>query len=65
MCGKSIRKFIDELDVDSWIYYIILLFLGITIIATVFVNHKLKVKEQTGYTIEQKHTSKDTAMLIY
>jgi hypothetical protein len=64
MWGKSIRKFIDELDINSSVYFVLLFILGIAIFTTVCVNHKLKVGHETEFVNEKGNPSQNTAMFL-
>ncbi len=64
MKGKWIHNFVDELDINSSIYYVILLFLGIAIFSTMYVNKKLKAEKELSCITGRENAQNDTSIFF-
>ena len=62
MCENSISKFVDSLDVNSRMYYVLILFLGITVFATRYILHELNKVEEIHFVQEQNRIFLNTWM---
>lgn len=59
MCENSISKFVDNLDVNTRMYYVLILFLGITVFATRYIHQKVDSPEESHFVQEQNGNFSD------